>query len=578
MKQKGVLAEPFELVKANGKPIGWSLILGLAASLLSVPAQLAREYGLVFSQATWFLNFGLPMAWVGIWKRSGNFLVDTGFYFYWWPFLQNSLFWAAVIFAMIFVYSALRREYPLPLAPAYVVALASARIQLEFQMAVAAKGTIFGFARIDIFSWAHITAYFAMALLLFPAVIAVTSRLKFTEIFKLSSLGFPIILVPPTVDYYVLRAPVIYNFFTPGFRLQLTDPFKYLTILSPGIKLEIVLVAMSTFGYLVYRRVSILRVIVAILGVVFAFALVSTPVLTSQLNLGFSQPQLFAGYLILTYVLSILDFGLADRNIGSTILKRIRVRGVHFPAMAVFGSFIVHPSILASGIPEDFGLIIAGAFIVFLVWQTAVVFDDIYDRGETGMSGYLGYGILSATMAVLATVPYGLLPWLLTTLAVYFAVDYPRLRRKHYLFSGLVVGISSCMAFLFGTQMLVTSPSSSQPVAFFALAVFLVFSGASLLKDIVNIEGDRRSGISTVFTRFQTNRVLPIVAGFVAVGFVLPTVLFSTLLDQALFLAIGAGVWLLIMVAKHRSYKPVLALYFVEGLWVFFRVFINPPG
>jgi hypothetical protein len=41
-----------------------------------------------------------------------------------------------------------------------------------------------------------------------------------------------------------------------------------------------------------------------------------------------------------------------------------------------------------------------------------------------------------------------------------------------------------------------------------------------------------------------------------------------------LFLAAGTGVWFLIVLLKHRSYKPVLALYFIEGFLVFLGKFV----
>jgi len=506
--------------------------------------------------------------------ESSAFL-NLHFYFYWWTFIQNCLFWAAVFFALAFVRATMRGEQVLALLPTYVVGLAWARIQLEFQMAIAAMGSLFAFARIDSFSHAHITAYFAMALLLFPTIITLISGLPFRGIFKLSSVGFPIILMPPLLDYYILKRPVIYNFFAAEFYQQVSSPLGYFTILSPGIKLEITLVATLTFAYVVYKTHSLLRSTVAVAAAIFVFGLVSTPALTSRLHLGLSQPQLFAGYLLITYVLTIVDFGLAKPCMGGAILRRMRLRGIHFPGMALFGSFLVHPAILANGIPEDYGLTIASIFIVYLVWQVATVFDDVSERGDgTELSGYLGYGALIAVMALLAAISFGLLPWLLTFLAVCLAVGYPTLRRKHWLLSGLIIGASSCIAFLFGASIHFASPLSPEPLGLVALAVFVVFSGGSLLKDITNVERDRQSGIPTVFTQFEKSTALPIVASFVAVGFVLPAAFLSNLFDQILFLAMGGCAWFLMLLIRDRSYKPVLVMYFVEGLWVFFRLFI----
>jgi len=580
MKLPEIRSELFRPLRANLNSMARSLIFGLAASLLTIPAQFALEYGHSFHPGSSFRNVGLPIAWMGVWNRpEASAFLNVRFYFYWWSFIQDWLFWAALLFSLFFVQEAIRGELRLDLLPTYVVCLSWARIQLEFQMAVAAMGTIVGFARIDPFSYAHIAAYFAMALLLFPAIITLVSRLPFREIFKLSSLGFPVILIPPFLDYYVLKQPVIYNFFTTEFYPDVGGPLRYLTILSPGIKLEIVLVATLTSAYLFYRTRSMLRSVVAIIAAVVVFGLVSTPALTSRLHLSFSQPQLFAGYLVITYLLIIVSLDLAQPGMGRTILRRTRLRGIHFPAMALFGSFLVHPSVLGSRIPEDFGLIIVSVLIVFLVWQTAVVFDDIYDGDQKASTlGYLGYGTLTATIALLAVVPFGLMPWLLVFLAVCLAMSYPRLARKHYLLSGAVIGVSSSIAFLFGTLVPLRTQSSPQAVGFIALTLFVIFSGASLLKDATNIEADRQRGTSTVFTRFKANRVLPIIAAFVAIGFVLPAIFFSDIVDPALFLITGAGVWLLIVLAKRESYKPVLVLYFAEGLYVFFRLFANKLG
>jgi hypothetical protein len=418
-----------------------------------------------------------------------------------------------------------------------------------------------------------------MALLLFPTIIVLVSKLPFLEVFKLSSLGLPIILMPPIVDYYILGQPVIYNFFTSELYQQTRGPLEYLAVLSPGIKLEMILIAASTFVYLVWRSRSVLRSAAAIAAVILVFSTVSTPALASRLNLGFSQPQLFAAYLVITYLLIILDFGLANPGMSGTIVKRIRVRGIHFPAMALFGSFLAYPSILGSMIPEDFGLLIASALIVYLVWQVATVFDDISDGDEkTELSGYLAYGTLTTLMAALAAIPLGPMPWLLTLVAVCLAVLYPPLRRKHWVLSGLIIGASSCIAFLFGVSTPLSSPSSSEPLWPIALTIFVLFSGGSLLKDAANVEGDRRSGIQTIFTRYDANVVLPVVATFVAAGFVLPAVFLSDLLDLVLFLVMGVGVWVLIVLMRSRSYKPVLLLYSVEGFWLFVRLFLTHSG
>jgi len=580
MREPDIWPKLSAMLGTNIKCVIWSLALGLAASALTAFAEFVYGLRTFFSQGIWLRNLGLPVEWVGILRSSdATSFLDLHFLFYSRGFLQNLLFWAAISFSVIYIWKVLRDEPALSLVPLYVLGLASARIQLELQMAIAAMGGFFSFAQIDPFSFAQISAYFAMALLLFPTIITLVSKLPFLRFFKLSSLGLPIILMPPIVDYYILGHPVIYNFFTSEYYRQARGSLEYLSSLSPGIKLEIVLIATLTFAYLAYRTRSVLRSAVAIIVVILAFSLVSTPVLTSRLNLGLQQPQLFAGYILITYVLTIIDFGLAKPGMGSTILSRIRLRGIHFPGMTLFGAFLVHPTILVAGIPEDFGLIIAAVFIVFLVWQTATIFDDIYDPKERVVpSGYWAYGVLTGLMALLAAIPFGLPPLILTIIAVYLAMDYPRLRRKHYLLSGITIGLSSSIAFLFGALAPLTSEPSSQPIALVAAAVFVAFSGGSLLKDIVKVEEDRRLGIPTIFTRFEKNRALPIVAAFVALGCAMPSIFFRSLVDLVLFLGAGIGAWLLIVALKDRCYKPILILYFLEGIWVFFRLFLDTTG
>ena len=549
-------------VKANLKLGARSLITGLAASLLTAPAQLAWDHVALLSQGSWLRSLGFPIPWMGILRTSeASAFLNLNFYLYWGSFTQNWLFWGVLVFAVVFVWTTLHGELPVALLPTYVVGLSWARIQLEFQMVVAAGGP---FARVDPFSYFPLMAYFSMALLLLPAILTLVSRLPFKEIFKLSCLGFPIILMPPFLDYYVLRRPVTYSLFAhAGFPQQASSILSYFAVLSPGIKLEIALVSTLIFAYLIYRTHSLLRSAVPVIAGVFVFGVVSSPAVAPW------------GYLLITYALTILDFGLAKPGMGRTIIEGIRVRGIHFPAMALFGTFLVWPTVLTSGMPGYYGLIVVSTFIVYLVWQVATVFDDISDEDEKPeISGYLGYGVLIALMAVLAAILFGLVPWLLTLLAVCLAVWYPTLRRGHWPLSGVVIGASSCIAFLFGASIPMMSPRSPEPLAPIALAVFVVFSGGSLLKDITNVDADRQSGIPTIFTRFDANVALPVVATFVAVGFVLPAVFLSGLLDRVLFLVMGAGAWFLILLMRDRSYEPVLVMYFAEGLWVFFRLFV----
>jgi hypothetical protein len=51
-----------------------------------------------------------------------------------------------------------------------------------------------------------------------------------------------------------------------------------------------------------------------------------------------------------------------------------------------------------------------------------------------------------------------------------------------------------------------------------------------------------------------------------------------TLLDLVVFLGLGCATWFLIVLAKDRSYKPVLILYSLEGIWIFYRMFVNTSG
>ena len=577
MKDHEILPELLPMLRTNVKSIGWSLVLGLAASALTAFAEFAYDLRTFFSQGIWLKSLGLPVEWLGILRSSdATSFLDLHFLFFSRGFLQNLLFWAAILFVVIFLLRVLRGEFPALLLPAYVVALGFARILLEYEMAVAAFGSIVGFAWIDPFSYAHIVTYFTMALLLFPAVVVLVSRLPFREIFRLSCLGLPIILMPPILDNYVLHRPVIYNFYTPGLFPQPLNPLSYLTVVSTGIKLEALVVASAAFTYLLYRTRSIPRSFAAVLAVVLAFVAVTTPIVTDQFHLMFSQPQFFAGFLILTYLLIIGDLGLAQPKIGTTIIRRMRLRGAHFPAMVVFGAFLLQPAILSLGILEDYGLVLAGAFIAFLIWQSATVFDDIYDRSEMqGNSVYLCYGLLTVVMAVLAAIPFGLLPLLLTVFAAYLAMHYARLRRRHYVFSGLVIGIASSLSFLLGASIPITGPVTRQPIGGIALALFAVFSGGSLVKDIATVREDKQSGVFTVFTKFEMRKMLPIVSTFVAAGCILPVVFLNALPDLILFAAIGCGNWLLIVLMRSRSYRPVLALYFTEGLWIFYRMFLS---
>ena len=552
------------MLKADSKILVCSVVLGLVVSVLMVLAQAAWNYGTILSAPSWFQRLGLPTTWIEVWKapEAASFL-SLQYYFHFWKFIGNWMFWAAITLAVFLIQRTIGGELPYALLPFYVLGLSWARIQLEFQMALSVMGTMVTFG-IDPFSYAQITSYFAMALLLFAITITIISRLPFRRIFRLSALGLPIILMPPFVDNYVLRNPVIYNFFGPEFYQGGVNLLKYVGVVSLGIKLEIVLVAASTFVYLVFRTRSILRSGSAVLAVFLLFVLVSTPVLTSRLGLVLSQPLLFAGFLILTYVLALVSFDLAKPMLGRKILKRIRLRGIHFPAMALFGSFLTHPGILVTSIPEDVGSIIVGAFIVFLVWQTATVFDDVYDRGQgESTPGYLavwhvgwidggtfGHSIRSCAVA-------------LDLFAVYLAMDYPRLRRKHLLLSGLTIGAGTSLAFLFGGMLPLSSPASSQPIELLALAVFVLFSGGSLLKDVASVEEDRQVGITTVFTRFNRKKALLAVATFVAAGMMLPAVFLRTLLDTVVFAGIGAVTWMLIVLAKDRCYRPVLILYFI---------------
>jgi len=94
------------------------------------------------------------------------------------------------------------------------------------------------------------------------------------------------------------------------------------------------------------------------------------------------------------------------------------------------------------------------------------------------------------------------------------------------------------------------------------------------VKDIATVEDDKLLGIETVFTKFRMSMVLPIVATFVAGGCILPILFLNSLPDLILSLGLAIAAWLLIVLTKERAYRPVLVLYFLEGTWIFLRLFV----
>lgn len=472
----------------------------------------------------------------------------------------------------------------------------------------------------------HFTLYwFNIYLLLCIVLFLLTNKAGNTlkAAMNVALLMLPIIVSPPIIDMalgnkehigYPDNPFEIFEKFS-GF----LDPHTLIYGITIGMRVEIFLVSIAT-GWYVYFKTK--QVSSALLGAFGAFAIIlgtglwpSVSCMLYEKYITFSEysklslsPFLQEGkilersthkistiYLfVFSGLLLIVQF-LRNPKTVNALLKNIRfTRSLHYILLYLGGLFIAQKIAAfeygATIHPFDPVGVLAGVVAIFLAFQSAVLFNDIYDvkidqvsnqrrplvTGELSKNQALRYGRFLMLLSLLFSICLDESTFVLMAAfhALSFLYSCPPYRLRVYpIVPNVILGLVALVCFHIGSSLIAANDTFETVPEYISWAIIIGYSVATLMKDLKDYAGDKHEGVSTLMTILGESKGKLIIATLLCgLMFLLPfwfgfhaMHLFSGICAAILF---GIVYW-------QKNEKYIFYVYFCYILTLFYHLYMS---
>ena len=387
------------------------------------------------------------------------------------------------------------------------------------------------------------TYYFLILFLVVATFVSQIIRQPLRDVMNFGVKIYPVIWLPPLIDallygrqegyYYAQPENFIWNLLTLSFVRG--DA-------SRGISWEILL-ALIFIGIYIFRQTR--SVVKSILTAFFAHVFLTT----------LSTPGLFFGPERATYtfdlflpfyyffpfiILLILLFYAYDEQKLKAILVNLRpVRAIAFMTAVVAGSIIRYK---ASGAIYPFHVFLSSVAI-FCVWEVSVIINDIYDQDIDALTNKdrplvqqvlipqeyfllaLILGFLAFSLTVIVNHLVGGL--ILVTLGLAYGYSCPPFRLRKHFSGNIIIGLALVICLYIGFFTL--DPYGKVPLELVRLAALCFIFGVfvPLVKDIKDIDGDKKNQVVNLFTLLPRDKAKRIVLIILLIVLNIPILLVS---------------------------------------------------
>jgi 4-hydroxybenzoate polyprenyltransferase len=215
------------------------------------------------------------------------------------------------------------------------------------------------------------------------------------------------------------------------------------------------------------------------------------------------------------------------------------------------------------------------SFSSFFAFQSALVVNNIYDKKKVDypVNPYKNISIILASLAIVASLFINATFLLLTItyLLLGFVYSAPPIRFKRFgYWNNLLIGFESALMFAAGFVSQ-TPDIKLIPLNMF-LTIFVIFSIAGNIKDLKDLEGDKKEGIKTLPVILGKKKSVRVLALLTSICFPLSAIMlgfWDLLLASVIF-----GIANAFLLMKFKTEKTVFACYFmfllVLGYWLLF--------
>lgn len=406
-------------------------------------------------------------------------------------------------------------------------------------------------------------------------------------------------IFPPFIDGWLFGRTANYDYISGS---TISAYFKGLVAgpaVSHGIQLELIVFSGLMFLYVLVSTKSWWRaggLVIAAMGLDF---LLSMPGVWMRVSIGIAAPNLpwrslpQAVYLIFYFAVAVLSLAAAviiqDRRYASALVRAVRwPETFHFVIMAGAGLLLADRAAGLGGAGIPFSLFTLA--IVVYIYLYAALINDAYDIPVDVVSNPrrpIVAGLMTPVEAVqaarffaVAALALGFLVgyevrWLVpVALLLAWVYSSPPIRLRRYVFSSLVIGIGSMLAFLIGYLSMDFNGSwvLPAPIKLVSLVILIAFSAGQMIRDLKDFAGDKAAGITTLFTVFGRERGKQFMTVLLGVCFLVPLAILHSWPDVLVYLLAGAASVFFFQVREAAD--RVILLSSAVALYTVFRLLV----
>ena len=444
----------------------------------------------------------------------------------------------------------------------------------------------------------HFTIWFAFTGIGITLIISFISKEKVFKVIKTVSSLFLIIVTPVLFDLILSGGKgFAIGYLRPGFHSDLL--MRFFTFfgqydgfgITPGIKIEVMLVLFATFIYVNLKTNSLLRSSFSVLFVyIFIFINCSLPFYLRyilellSLNYLFTQELMINSLSLLLLVSLIIFAALNKRAYLSEIVKDIRVsRLVYYILLFVIG-ILISIKLFYYQLDykiENISVVFYSVISIIGAWVFSVITNNLTDKDIDKISNKdrptitnsipseqykkISWIILLITLIYASLASFKVFFLISVFMGSYFIYSMPPLRLKRVpLFSKLVIALNSLACFLVGFTILGDIHVLSKLDIMFDL---LLLTAAANFIDLKDYLGDKREGINTLPVLFGLKKSKLLIGLFFIITYTLTGRLFNNLNMLLLLTLLGIIQFLLINRKKYDE-RPILITLLVSLLIV----------
>lgn len=454
----------------------------------------------------------------------------------------------------------------------------------------------------NIIDYGHTIAFYFLVFVIGLFILKVVTKERLTKIANVICYGFFLLPLPPILDFFILNRTFGYDYMPKGASLDVFLTFTPTE--SAGIFQILMLLSFLLLAclYVFVKTKSLSKIVITFFSFWVMIVVVSIP----YINPLFPPPgkifqvPFFLYYCLLIIVFLLLIIIVSKKKLLTLLLKSLR------PFPILHGVTMVLLGIIVAGnlnteeffrypFTDTFGIVILSILTVVFAWCYTVLINHIFDREIDKKSGEQRVTTenmltisqikqLSILFAILSFLFASLLNYeifILTIIALVLGTLYsvPPFRLRNRIFSSLFIGVGSSIAFFIGTVtpsvsysktgLLLLTPTIPFHAFLIGVVICFALSIGTIIKDVKNYEGDKKSGVRNIFTIYGMEKGVSIASVLLFISFLSPLLLFYQMFD--FLVIIPFGVVTMLLFKKLKKVEITFILYFIMVVYLLSR-------